>query len=263
MHEEYFVRTVQYANVSEFNEKSKSLIPEDQSQPIDSFQAPSVDCAEFAGLQTYRFFTHRKLKYLWDCDAQRFEKLPGLENRRNCAQFHNCTGLTPRDAAVQRGIYGLNQIVVQLKPILHLLFFEILNPFYVFQIFSVILWYTDEYTYYATCIILMSTISIASEIYQIRTNQRQLRDTVHSTDNVNVFRSDQEIVLPSTSLVPGDVICIPPHGCVLQCDAVLLAGNCIVNESMLTGTVIVTSRVNKRYPMLLMIEGSADTKIQP
>lgn len=39
----------------------------------------------------------------------------------------------------------------------------------------------------------------------------------------------------SDSLVPGDIIEIPRHGCTMQCDAVLLTGNCIVNESMLTG----------------------------
>ena len=41
--------------------------------------------------------------------------------------------------------------------------------------------------------------------------------------------------IPSEDLVPGDVIEIPRHGCTMQCDAVLIEGNCIVNESMLTG----------------------------
>ena len=35
--------------------------------------------------------------------------------------------------------------------------------------------------------------------------------------------------------MPGDVIVVPRHGCTMQCDAVLVSGNCIVNESMLTG----------------------------
>ena len=39
----------------------------------------------------------------------------------------------------------------------------------------------------------------------------------------------------SNTLVPGDIIEVPRHGCIMQCDAVLLTGNCIVNESMLTG----------------------------
>ena len=41
--------------------------------------------------------------------------------------------------------------------------------------------------------------------------------------------------ISSEDLVPGDVIEIPRRGCIMQCDAVLISGNCIVNESMLTG----------------------------
>lgn len=42
-------------------------------------------------------------------------------------------------------------------------------------------------------------------------------------------------VISTDLLVPGDVLEIPTHGCIMHCDAVLLAGNCILNESMLTG----------------------------
>ena len=39
----------------------------------------------------------------------------------------------------------------------------------------------------------------------------------------------------STELVPGDLIVIPSNGMIMPCDAVLVQGTCIVNESMLTG----------------------------
>ena len=39
----------------------------------------------------------------------------------------------------------------------------------------------------------------------------------------------------SSQLVPGDVMVIPENGCVMSCDAVLLLGSAIVDESMLTG----------------------------
>ena len=39
----------------------------------------------------------------------------------------------------------------------------------------------------------------------------------------------------STELVPGDIIEVPDHGCQMHCDAVLLEGQAIMNESMLTG----------------------------
>lgn len=44
--------------------------------------------------------------------------------------------------------------------------------------------------------------------------------------------------VPTRHLVPGDVLVVPPHGCIMTCDAVLITGTCIVNESMLTGISI-------------------------
>ena len=41
-------------------------------------------------------------------------------------------------------------------------------------------------------------------------------------------------VLTSTDLVPGDIIEVPANG-MIDCDAVLLDGVVIMNESMLTG----------------------------
>ena len=41
--------------------------------------------------------------------------------------------------------------------------------------------------------------------------------------------------IASESLVPGDVLIVPPTGMVMPCDAALLTGHAIVNEAMLTG----------------------------
>lgn len=52
--------------------------------------------------------------------------------------------------------------------------------------------------------------------------------------------------ISSEDLVPGDVIEVPRNGCVMQCDAVLLSGNVIVNESMLTGKNLNIQKSEKR-----------------
>jgi cation-transporting ATPase 13A2 len=129
---------------------------------------------------------------------------------------------------------------VELTSIPKLLILEALNPFYVFQIFSIALWFSDYYYYYAAAILLMSIVGIASTVYQTRQNQARLRQAiVHSSiaDLIEVARGQNTYeMIPTESLVPGDVIVIPSQGqIVMNCDAVLLKGNCIVNESMLTG----------------------------
>ena len=49
------------------------------------------------------------------------------------------------------------------------------------------------------------------------------------------FVSVGVIMQTEDQLVPGDVLVIPPRGCTMTCDAVLINGTCIVNESVLTG----------------------------
>ncbi|KAI2797592.1 hypothetical protein BLOT_014126 [Blomia tropicalis] len=118
---------------------------------------------------------------------------------------------------------------------------DYINQFYYMIDKSLIIWTLDTYYYYASCIIIMSTLSLTTSVIQTRKNQKQLRDTVQGTDSVNVCRGgDTYEKIESTQLVPGDIIEVPSFGCVMQCDAVLISGNVIVNESMLTGNVPVT-----------------------
>ena len=45
---------------------------------------------------------------------------------------------------------------------------QVVNPFYVFQIFSIILWCFDDYYIYAACILIISLISLGVELYETR-----------------------------------------------------------------------------------------------
>ena len=77
---------------------------------------------------------------------------------------------------------------------------------------------------------------MAAALYDTRTSQRNLRDTIVSNESINVIRPDgSKLRVMSTELVPGDLIEVPDHGCQMHCDAVLLEGQAIMNESMLTG----------------------------
>jgi len=60
---------------------------------------------------------------------------------------------------------------------------------------------------------------------------------VYSSGNAIVVNEKGETKeVSARDLVIGDIIEIPTNGYTMNCDAVLLSGNCIIDESMLTGT---------------------------
>ncbi|XP_014236851.1 cation-transporting ATPase 13A2 isoform X1 [Trichogramma pretiosum] len=183
-------------------------------------------------------FTCKKLTYIWEADRGEYMKLRGLDTGVVTSSLHQMSGLSAAQQFMRRGVYGANEIVVPVSSLLTLILLEVLNPFYVFQIFSFALWISDNYIYYALVILSMSVCGVIMASVQTRRNQRNLSSTVSSSDVVTVLRdraTDKTMTIPAKNLVPGDILVIPSYGCVLPCDAVLITGNCILNESMLTG----------------------------
>ncbi|XP_030755212.1 probable cation-transporting ATPase 13A3 [Sitophilus oryzae] len=209
---------------------------------------------EFRNIDKLLMFTVKKVHYIYESNKQEFVKLAGLDGGVPCDVFHKYLPLTSNENFVRRYVYGPNVIAVKVSSILTLLFLEVLNPFYIFQLFSFILWFCDEYYYYAAAIMFMSVFGIALTVRQTRQNERNLKSTVGSADNCIVLRkpssSNSEIndyiseTVPTNTLVPGDILEIPAAGCTMQCDAVLLTGNCILNESMLTGESVPVTKTS-------------------
>lgn len=130
----------------------------------------------------------------------------------------------------------------------------------------------DAYYYYAICIFIISVSSIAATVAGTRSvrhstdvrlklltyiqTMRRLRDISLFECDVRVLRNgfckllpayrpsrsgyllpyDAGRSVPSQELVPGDVFEFSdPSLNQVPCDCILLSGDCIVNESMLTG----------------------------
>lgn len=51
------------------------------------------------------------------------------------------------------------------------------------------------------------------------------------------------IKIDPDELVPGDLLVLPAANYVMPCDAVLLTGQCIINESVLTGKISLMSLI--------------------
>ncbi|XP_061189537.1 polyamine-transporting ATPase 13A3-like isoform X2 [Saccostrea echinata] len=185
-----------------------------------------------------RYFDHQHVRYIWDRGSQIFSKLKDLSEGTKCVKiqesFH---GLTAKEQKQKEVVYGENTIEVEVKSYWRLFIEEVMNPFYVFQIASIILWLFDQYYYYAACILFISLVSIGISLYETKRQSVTLHDMVTThAQTISVCRGEEVYEdVPTGDLVPGDVIAIPQHGCVMTCDAVLVTGTCIVNESMLTG----------------------------
>ncbi|VVC28869.1 P-type ATPase, transmembrane domain,P-type ATPase, phosphorylation site,P-type ATPase, cytoplasmic [Cinara cedri] len=190
--------------------------------------------------KSIKYFRHQLLKYVWDENENAFRVLQGLDNGTTTLSklLEKCHGLTSDEYASQLELFGKNEVIVNVDSYWKLFFVEVVNPFYVFQIFSIFLWFLDEYEYYAICVLISSLVSIGTSLYQLKEQSRSLKETVETYNNdiYTVLRRDSEnVMVKAQYLVPGDVIVIPPGGCNIACDALLLSGNCIVDESLLTG----------------------------
>ncbi|XP_029433723.1 cation-transporting ATPase 13A2 isoform X2 [Rhinatrema bivittatum] len=184
-----------------------------------------------------RYYVFEGVRHIWTEAHQDFRKVSTFDEGWTCADLHRYRlGLSQQDQNAKRKIYGPNLIDVPVKSYLRLLVDEVLNPFYIFQVFSIVLWMCDGYYYYAGCIFLISAISIGLSLYETRKQSVTLRNMVKMTVSVKVRRvTGEEDMVNSVDLVPGDCIVLPPDGFLLACDAALLTGECMVNESMLTG----------------------------
>ncbi|KAK6458063.1 cation translocating P-type ATPase [Scheffersomyces xylosifermentans] len=140
-------------------------------------------------------------------------------------------------------IFDENSIEIEEKSVIQLLVDEVLHPFYVFQVFSIFLWLADDYYYYASCIFLISMISIINSLVETKSTIRRLQDISRFSCEVRVWRNGFWKQIESTELVPGDVFEVDPSLSIVPCDALLVNGECVINESMLTGESVPVSKV--------------------
>ncbi|XP_062458995.1 probable cation-transporting ATPase 13A5 [Pezoporus occidentalis] len=185
----------------------------------------------------------QKIRYIWDFSVKEFKKVGSLEDSNTCHSIHHKfgAGLTREEQKIRQVVCGPNAIEVEIRPIWKLLFKEILNPFYVFQGFTLTLWLSQGYIEYSVAIIILTIISIGLTVYDLRQQSTKLHHLVEEHNEVQVtvcMKSEGCKETKSCYLVPGDMFLLDGKKLALPCDAVLIDGSCIVNEGMLTGESI-------------------------
>jgi len=134
--------------------------------------------------------------------------------------------------------YGKNTIEVEVQSFAHLLFQEALTPFVAFQIYSVVVWFYENYISYSLVLVFMTVTTITYSAYQLQQSQKSLALLAKADGEMQLarFSSGDWNFKPvqCASLVPGDLVMVF-NGMICPCDMILLSGQCIANEAMLTG----------------------------
>lgn len=191
-------------------------------------------------------FHYQELMYYYD--SERFQPLSfnyQLPNKVIIDTY--CNGYsTEEDIKEMRVLFGLCQIYVPVIPLCKMIITEVFNPFYVFQVYSVILWYFEEYYYYSIAIVVITIISLISSITTTRRGLLALHNLAKKECEITVLRNSNLIKISSVNLVPGDLVHINPQ-MDIPCDFCLISGSCIVQEGMLTGESVPVLKDSLNY----------------
>jgi cation-transporting ATPase 13A2 len=121
-------------------------------------------------------FEYRFIKFLFNFEELRFEAIKfntdlSYEDLRQ--MYVKSSDNSSRELA--RIKFGSCVLDVPKKSVFQLLINEVLNPFYIFQIFSVVLWMYDAYRFYASTILVISSVSVTAEIVENMRNSARIR----------------------------------------------------------------------------------------
>jgi len=189
-----------------------------------------------------KYFKFQYIRFIFNPITSKYEQITNWKDPNWVSVQSTIKGIESNEIFNQRQkIFGSNVAQIHQKSTFSFLMDEVLHPFYIFQVFSIILWCVEDYYYYAFCIFVMSVFSTYSTLKTSKDNLKKISNMSKFTCPVVVVRKDdnQDSIykhIDSSDLVPGDVIVIAPDELeIFPCDAILLKGDCIVNESMLTG----------------------------
>lgn len=212
---------------------SKEVVPLDVRKQATS-SSSSVEAEEI-------YFEFRKQNFIYSKEKDTFCKLP-YPTKETFGYYSKSTGhgseakiLTATDK------WGRNVFEYPQPTFQKLMKEHCMEPFFVFQVFCVGLWCLDEYWYYSIFTLFMlfmfestmakSRLKTLSELRRVRVDSQTLM----------VHRCGKWVKLSGTELLPGDVVSIGrssgPSGedKNVPADMLILAGNAIVNEAILTG----------------------------
>uniref|UniRef100_A0A8C5Q4A9 Cation-transporting ATPase n=1 Tax=Leptobrachium leishanense TaxID=445787 RepID=A0A8C5Q4A9_9ANUR len=202
----YTRKKVRWITLTDFKD---SLLNESRSSVISDKNSVAYRAIRNPDLKV-KFIRVQKIRYVWDNYKKEFQKIGTLEEDYTCFDIHSMygSGLTKEEQDIRRLVCGQNTIEVEVAPLWKLFINKVLNLFYVYQIFTVVLWLAEGYLGYAIAILLLCICTITLSLTELRQQSSKLHNLVkaHNNMKVNVCRRDNGECIPvtKTQLPHGD-----------------------------------------------------------
>ncbi|OAF70979.1 hypothetical protein A3Q56_01262 [Intoshia linei] len=190
------------------------------------------------------YFVFRDVKYTLNKETLTFRNLNGYCGL-DCSNIIDAAPLSLNEMKNRKYLYGDNKLHIANSSYFSLIFDEIINPFYLFQVGSFGIWICDEYYIYAAAIFLISLVCVAASVSESKQANTKMIELCNCEDfSVDVILSNNEVQSVNVKdLVPGTIFYMPTNGFKMFCDAVLLNGSLIVDESLLTGETTPVTKI--------------------
>jgi cation-transporting ATPase 13A2 len=110
----------------------------------------------------------------------------------------------------------------------------LVRPLYLFLFFSVALWFSQMYYYFAGIILFTSIVAIGVNLYQKIELNNKIFNMAYYEVPLHALRDDKVIEISSLDVVPGDVVFLKKP-IKIPFEGIILEGSALINECALTG----------------------------
>lgn len=218
-----------------------------------------VEDSDLRGQEVHCYIEYKKKKFVYTKDDQGEYSFKSLKfpEQENFGHYKEQKGyMKNREMELAENKWGLNELDIPLPQFVDIFKEHMVAPFFVFQIFCTFLWLMDEYWYYSLFTLALLMFAESTVVFQRKKNMERLRSMrIHPYD-LHVLRKGEWKLISSEHLLPGDIclLNIKPktkedkdkkdkkdkkdekeQKTYIPCDILVLHGNGIVDESILTG----------------------------
>jgi manganese-transporting P-type ATPase len=192
----------------------------------------------------FSYFSYNETIFDFNKKKSQFERRL-YPTKGSLKEFQDSKGHTSKSAEDALTFWGKNELEFPIPDFIDLFLEQVVSPFFVFQTTCLVLWSLDDYWYYSLFTFLMLLVFECMMCKQRESSLLNLSAMRMPPFDVLVYREGWAAV-KSNEIVPGDLISLSRVECAsdndalsvtryIPCDLLLVNGNCVTNEAMLTG----------------------------